>query len=891
MYINPFRYFLIALLFMTSLTIADNTGINSRAKLGNSSFTQATKLTASDGIGGDEFGTAVSISGDVAVIGAPSPNNTKEAAYIFLRNSIANSWRQVARLTAPNAGNDDFGSSVSTSEDTVIVGSRLDDDDGTNSGTAYIFGRNQGGLNNWGQVTRLAANDITANAVFGTSVAIFGDTAVVGAPNVLAAYVFSRNAGGINTWGQATKAIPPDGGIGDDFGRSIALTNDTMVIGAPLDDDRNPNNGSAYVFIRDPFGNPNDWIQIAKLLADDRADNDQFGFSVSISGDTVLVGAPIGDGSMQDSGSAYIFNRNQGGANAWGQVTKITAELGMAGDQFGRSVAVSGDIAVVGALSGDGILLNSGTAYVFARNQGGANAWGQVDLISVGDGFSGAQFGISASLSGETFIIGARRDDDRGSSSGGAYIFQGSTPLTIPSNPDINLDSNQNNAQLGRSVAEAGDINGDSYPDMIVGLPLFDNGDIDEGVVRLFLGTPDGISNSFTQQIEINQSGAQFGFSVAGVSDLNNDGFDDVAVGAPLFDDGETNEGAIFIYLGSSNGLITPAIRTIQGNQADAQLGFSVAAAGNVNQDEFPDIIAGAPFHDGTIAKAQGPSSPQGAIGLLLGGLVNAISNNLDLLIPGSQSGSQFGSSVAGVGDVNGDGFDDVAAGAPAHSNGSQQNAGAASIFSGSNNGINTANPIAQIVGNTANQLLGTSLARLGDTNFDGLDDVAVGAPGFESGEPEEGAAFIYLGSQNVFNTTPAVTLQSNRPEANLGSSITSTSDLNSDGIRDIIAGAPRFSRGEPEEGAAYVFLSDTRMRFNQTPEAILESNQAGARQGASVANVGELDERGFTEFAIGSPFFDRGQTDEGSVAIYNIQRISTVSGTGGEILSDSFEN
>jgi hypothetical protein len=382
-----------------------------------------TRRLAPLAVGVHDFGYSVSISGDTLVVGAPAKNSSTGAAYVFERNQGGtNNWGQVKELAASDAAaGDAFGGSVSISEDTVVVGAY----GSTNStGAAYVFERNQGGTNNWGQVQELAASDVATGDLFGGSVSISGDTVVVGAyqkkkilfPQVGAAYVFDRNQGGANNWGQVQKLAASDAAAGDQFGYSVSISTNTVVVGAFA---KSFNIGVAYVFDRNQ-GGPNNWGQVQKLAASDAAVGDWFGYSVSISGDTLVVGAFTKYNSI---GAAYVFDRNQGGANNWGQVKELIASDAAADDRFGFSVSISGDTVVVGAY-----LKNSGTgaAYVFERNQGGANNWGEVQELAASDAAANDQFGASVSISGDTVVVGAYQKTNSAGvfRAGAAYVFE-----------------------------------------------------------------------------------------------------------------------------------------------------------------------------------------------------------------------------------------------------------------------------------------------------------------------------------------------------------------------------------------------------------------------------------------------------------------------------------
>ena len=262
-------------------------------------------------------------------------------------------YLQRAKLTAGDgAAEDIFGNSVSIDGDTMVIGAVYDDDNGVNSGSAYVFTRNTAGnlTSGWTQVAKLTADaGGLAHDKFGHSVSIDGDTVVIGVredddpANSGSAYVFARVTAGDLTsgWTRIAKLTADDGASSAEFGVSVSIDGDTMVIGANLDDDP-ANSGSAYVFTRDTPGDPaSGWTQVAKLTADDAAASAQFGMSVSIDGDTVAVGA---HGTGAYTGSAYVFTRNTAGdlASNWKQVAKLT-DAAAVDNYFGRSVSIDGD--------------------------------------------------------------------------------------------------------------------------------------------------------------------------------------------------------------------------------------------------------------------------------------------------------------------------------------------------------------------------------------------------------------------------------------------------------------------------------------------------------------------------------------------------------------------
>ena len=388
-------------------------------------YSEDGKLTASDAAADDEFGVSVSISGDTAIVGARSDDDAGSnsgSAYIFTRSGGV--WTQQGKLMASDAApGDNLGHSVAISGDTAIVGAQRNDGTGSDSGSAYVFTRSAGV---WTQQAKLTASDAAAGDEFGTFVFISDDTAIVGATlnddggsNSGAAYVFTRSG---SVWTQQAKLTASDAAQDDRFGGNVSISGDTAIIGAFGNDDGGADSGSAYIFTR----SGGVWTQQAKLTASDAAAGDYFGNFVSISGDTAIAGAYPDDDAGSNSGSAYIFTRT--GAT-WTQQAKLTASDAAAGDEFGVYVSISGDTAIVGAFRDDDGGSNSGSAYIFARN---GSTWTQQAKLTAFDAAANDEFGIGVSISGNTAAVGARWDDDGGSNSGSAYVFSICTGSATP---------------------------------------------------------------------------------------------------------------------------------------------------------------------------------------------------------------------------------------------------------------------------------------------------------------------------------------------------------------------------------------------------------------------------------------------------------------------------
>ena len=389
------------------------------------------ELTAGAGVAADDiFGCSVAISGDTALVGAryeATPGKDEAgAAYVFTRS--AGVWTQEAKLIAADgAAGDRFGYAVAIAGDTALVGAPLHDVAGqANAGAAYVFTRSAGV---WAAEQTLTAADAAAYDAFGYSVALSGDTALVGAPHhdaagkddAGAAYVFTRSAG---VWTQAAEPVAAAGAAGDRFGYAVAISGDTALVGAPYHDVAGKANaGAASVFTRSGGA----WTFRQTLTAG--AAGDRFGHAVAIAGDTALLGAPWhAAAGKADAGAAYVFTRSAG---AWTRQAKLTADAattaaGAAGDQFGYSVAVAGDTALVGAPWRDTAgKARAGAAYVFTRS--GA-AWNPHQTLTAAIA-GGDQFGYAVAVAGVTALVGSPFHDTAGMArAGAAYVF-----LTEPS--------------------------------------------------------------------------------------------------------------------------------------------------------------------------------------------------------------------------------------------------------------------------------------------------------------------------------------------------------------------------------------------------------------------------------------------------------------------------
>ncbi len=368
---------------------------------GANKWGQVADVTLPEGAEKDYFGGSMSLSDSTFVIGAPGRQSERGEAYVYRHYD---SWGAVRILTASDPQPGDFGIATSLSGDTFAVGCT------GGTGAVYLFERNHGGADKWGQVKKVVPSDPVSGEVLGQWVTLSGDTLVVGSyqqnGSKSAVYVFERNRGGADNWGQVKKITPLEPVADSGFGFSVALSDDILLVGTEFD-------GTAYVFERNR-GGADQWGQVNKLTAPDPSKGDCFGCFVSLSGDTAVVGAFL---KNDDHGAAYVFERNHGGADNWGQVKKLNPSDPKAPGNFGFSVSIDGDQLVVGART----IADRGAAYVFHRDRGGPDSWGQVVKLTAPDAGIGEGFGSSVGLSGDTLVVGAWRDDG---AKGAVYVFE-----------------------------------------------------------------------------------------------------------------------------------------------------------------------------------------------------------------------------------------------------------------------------------------------------------------------------------------------------------------------------------------------------------------------------------------------------------------------------------
>jgi len=854
-----------------------------------------------------QFGFSVATAGDVngdgysdVIIGANKYDNgqTDEGKVFVYYGSSTGLLNTSSWNAESNQANSEFGFSVATAGDVngdgysdIIVGANKYDSGQADEGKVFAYYGSAAGLS---LISNWAAESNQAGALFGNSISTTGDVngdgysdIIIGAhlydnghSNEGRVYVYHGSSGGLSVTSNWNTEINQANAF---FGYSVSTAGDVngdgfsdVIIGAYLFDNGQSDEGKAFVYLGSSTG-----LLISSIWS---VESDQsfanYGYSVSGAGDVngdgysdIIVGANKFDNVQTDEGKVFVYQGSSSGPS-------LTANWSLESDQdsanFGNCVATAGDVngdgycdVIIGASFYDSTQYNEGKAFVYNGSSAGLSLlpdWtGESNQISAAYGICVATAG---DVNGDGFsdiLIGANLYDNGEADEGRVYAYYGSAS-NLPQVENWSAESNQSNALFGWSVSTAGDVNGDGYGDVIVGAKDYNGGQSLEGRAYLYLGSSNGLSLTPSWTAEPN-IGSYFGQSVSTAGDVNGDGFSDVIVGAPWLDSGQTDEGRTYVYLGSASGLSLTPNWTVEGNQANAHFGWSVATAGDVNGDGFSDVIIGAIDFDGGQTN-EGKS-------FVYYGSSSGLSLIANWTAESDQASSHFGYSVSSAGDVNGDGYGDVIVGAKDY-NGGQSLEGRAYLYLGSSNGLSltpnwTAEP-------NIGSYFGQSVSTAGDVNGDGYSDVIVGAPWLDNGQTDEGRAYVYLGSDSGLSLTPNWTVEGNQANAHFGWSVATAGDVNGDGFSDVIIGAIDFDNGQSDEGRAYLYLgSSTGLSIIEN--WINESNQANANFGHSVSSAGDVNGDGFSDALIGSPYYNNGQTDEGRAYVYY------GNGTGGKAL------
>jgi hypothetical protein len=737
---------------------------------------------------------------------------------------------------------------------------------------------------------------------YGLSVAPAGDVngdsysdVIIGAPAETvsvdlegAVHVYCGSASGLpssaafDCWAARSDASYSANYANDRFGAAVAGAGDIngdgyteILVGWPVD-------GKAFV-----------WYGSAGGLGPDStpAEADQVfvgaagvGYSLAGAGDVngdghadVIFGNPWYDSGATDVGGAWLFLGSASGLSPTFSWSKVGAVASMA---FGKVVATAGDVdgdgyadVAVSAPGYSGAYGSQGLAYVYPGTAAGlSSAYAWVALGDSADARYGYGLATAGDLNGDGYsdlIVGAPGR----SGTGAVYCYLGG-PRNLEASPSMTSVGGQAGEEAGYCVASAGDVNGDGFSDIIIGAPWWDGGEADEGAAFFYYGSAAGPSSAAVWRAEPNQVNARMGVSVAGLASVNGDGYSDVAVGDHRYDNGETDEGMVFVWYGSASGLGsygTPANADwkAESNQASSIFGMSVASAGDLNCDGYGDLVVGADYYE------NGQTNEGAAFvwyGSATGLGANGTPANADWMAEGNQASGLFGAAVASAGDVNGDGCGDLVVGAPYYDNGSTDE-GSAFVWYGSPTGLGASGSPANAdwhgESNSAGALYGLSVAGAGDVNGDGYSDVLVGAPNYDYGSfAEAGRISLYDGSLGGLPASPSWYTSGWQASGLFGTSVAGAGDVNGDGYADIVVGAPGQGNGEAGEGIVYVYAGSAAGCASPALWSA-EGNQADAAFGRSVAGGGDFNGDGYADILVGAPLFDGSVTDAGEVSVF----------------------
>jgi hypothetical protein len=425
-----------------------------------------------DGAPADQFGKSVDLSGDLMIVAVPDDDDVQNPNSVSVTDSGSGSaviyqrdatdptlWTRVAKLL-PDTHNEQFGFDVAIDGDVAAVSARTSNLGASGAGAVYLFERNAGGPDTWGQVRIVFPADIQSQDNFGWSIDLSGDTLVAGAPDedeldtsAGAVYVFQRNLGGANNWGEAVKLLPDElrAGLAYDFGTAVAISGDTIAVGAIGDDDAEVNAGAVYVFSRNE-GGTDAWGRTGLVDAGGLAQNGlTMGNAVALEGEWLIAGARSRD-------TAFLFRQEMGN---WSFHKELPNEFQGGETNYGDSVAISGDIIAVG----DGLSPPNrhGAVALFRQDEGGADQWGFVKDLFASDPVRGLDFGVSLALDGDILVGGAPGDDEHSisagiSGSGAVFIFERDQggPDAFDETVKVTLEESGAESHFGNTVAVDG---------------------------------------------------------------------------------------------------------------------------------------------------------------------------------------------------------------------------------------------------------------------------------------------------------------------------------------------------------------------------------------------------------------------------------------------------
>ncbi|HEV8461909.1 MAG TPA: hypothetical protein VGQ38_14500 [Gaiellaceae bacterium] len=866
----------------------------------NALVQQGSKLKPAEGASDARFGWRVALSadGNTALVGAPSYKGRAGAAWVITRTGTT--WTQQGGPLTGSGGSFGFSVALSADGDTALVGAPTS---AGGAGAAWVFTRTG---STWTKRAKLTGAAEEGAAQFGWSVALSGNAtvALVGGPydgnRQGAVWTFTGSGSAWAQRGLKLKASGESGGGLFGIGLALAKNGGTALVGAPQD-----SGGIGAVWAYQRSSSVIQWQLRARLTGRDEGGPGAFGDSIALSdtGTRALVGGPF---DSANAGAAWDFRASGSGWVQEGRkITdrRVPAKGGLLvraarAEEFGLSVALSGDggTALVGAPTDRGRV---GSAWLFARTSRGL--LGDAAMLEGGGGSGPGEFGHSAALAddGDTALVGGPFDVS--STLGATWVFANTRAVDLLGQANGRIDGAAGD-QIGFAVANAGDVNSDGRPDLVVGAPgASNNGRAFSGSAYVVFGraTPGRVDLANLGAGGFRIDGAapsdRAGEAVAAAGDVNRDGLADVIVAAPdASNNGRSDSGSVYVVFGKSSSAnvdlanLGPGGYRIDGATGGVahgdEAGHSVAAVGDLNGDDRPDMIIGA--HHASNNGREGSGSAYVVFGTASRATIDlaALGNN-GFRIDGAVAGDQMGWSVGSAGDVNGDGRPDVVLGAPtAGRNGRPRSGAAYVVFAKASPGTVDLAALGAdgfgIDGAAAGDFAGGSVAGSADMNGDGRADVIIGAFGADnSGRADSGSAYVVFGKGSP-GTVDLATLGNGgfrvdgaSPADEAGLSVASAGDANGDGRTDVIVGAPAAgNNGRAGSGSAYVVFG--RDSSGTVDLAALGSKAgfridgaaAGDRAGSEVANAGDVNHDGRADVIVGAPAADNNmRPDSGS--------------------------
>ncbi|MBN1953200.1 MAG: T9SS type A sorting domain-containing protein [Bacteroidales bacterium] len=717
----------------------------------------------------DAFGQSLDVSGDYAVIGAPGYNNN--SGYVSLLHFTGESWEEIARLTPSDSlPESQFGNSVSISESVVVAGCYKDDDNGTHSGSAYVFVKPESGWTNMTETVKLLAADGDAFDHFGKSVSISGNCIAVGAindddvfENSGSVYIFEKPESGWPDITQSAKLHVADPATSAYLGSSVDIDGDYLVAGGCGDSTAGPVSGAAWVF-RKPGGGWQDTLEIARLSASDPNNYDYFGCSVGILGNTIVIGASGDDESAYDGGALYVFEKSEGEWTSRNESAKLTVLEPDMGDALGYSVAVSDSYIAGGALYARPTVSAAGAAYLFQKPQTGWQDATETAELMAKVPQTGDQLGISVAITGDQVLAGANQRQDQGLNSGAVYCYRKpadewadafQTEKILPVPHINNVDE-----EYGSSMDVAGGY-------AVVGAPGYKQ---NMGCAYVLRNTGSAWEIEATLTTANPDRGSEFGTSVAMYEDM-------IVVGAPLYE----NTGAAFLYKMPSTGWkdTTESVLILSAASNDYdRFGGAVDIYGN--------MIAVGAYDDDDYGAGSG------SVYLFEPGEKGweDYTESYRLNPSGNEAGDLFGCALEACGNY-------LVVGAKGDKD-NGENSGASYIFKRPEARWTAVQQVARLQAGTpaAGDYFGESVSI--DSNL-----VVVGSSTYDGIGANTGAAFVFIKPEGEWaDATQDVLIQS--PDAALGELFGKSVSAAKD---QILVGAPSEDDAGPQTGAAYLFM------------------------------------------------------------------------------------